>query len=116
VVGIPDERFGQRVTEVVAPTTPGINVVDAIDDHLKDRLAGYKRPGSLSRSTQSNAPPTESPATRGLAKSCSAKSRARPRRLDETRLAVLRPASKVISQCYIEFAYVAECFGATAAT
>ncbi|OBG16622.1 hypothetical protein A5765_07850 [Mycolicibacterium celeriflavum] len=44
VVGIPDERFGQRVTAVVAPATPGVDVVDAINEYLKDRLAGYKRP------------------------------------------------------------------------
>jgi fatty-acyl-CoA synthase len=44
VVGIPDERFGQRVTAVVAPSTPDIDVVDAINEYLKERLAGYKRP------------------------------------------------------------------------
>ena len=44
VVGIPDERFGQRVTAVVAPGVPGTDVVDAINEYLKERLAGYKRP------------------------------------------------------------------------
>jgi 3-oxocholest-4-en-26-oate---CoA ligase len=44
VVGIPDERFGQRVTAVVAPTTPGADVVDALGEYLKTRLAGYKCP------------------------------------------------------------------------
>jgi fatty-acyl-CoA synthase len=44
VVGIPDERFGQRVTAVVAARTPGNDVADALDEHLKTRLAGYKRP------------------------------------------------------------------------
>jgi fatty-acyl-CoA synthase len=44
VVGIPDERFGQRVTAVVAAGTPGVEVVDAVNEHLKERLAGYKRP------------------------------------------------------------------------
>ncbi|HME46574.1 AMP-binding protein [Mycobacterium sp.] len=44
VVGIPDERFGQRVTAVVAPAIPGTDVVDAINEYLKERLAGYKRP------------------------------------------------------------------------
>ncbi|OBF95503.1 hypothetical protein A5790_07275 [Mycobacterium sp. 852002-51152_SCH6134967] len=44
VVGIPDERFGQRVTAVVAPSRSGVDVVDAINDYLTERLAGYKRP------------------------------------------------------------------------
>jgi fatty-acyl-CoA synthase len=44
VVGIPDERFGQRVTAVVAPGVAGTDVVDAINEYLKERLAGYKRP------------------------------------------------------------------------
>ena len=44
VLGIPDERFGQRVTAVVAPGVPGTDVVDAINEYLKERLAGYKRP------------------------------------------------------------------------
>jgi 3-oxocholest-4-en-26-oate---CoA ligase len=44
VVGIPDERFGQRVTAVVAPANPGTGVVDAINEYLTERLAGYKRP------------------------------------------------------------------------
>ena len=44
VVGIPDERFGQRVTAVVAPASPGTDVVDAINEYLKEQLAGYKRP------------------------------------------------------------------------
>lgn len=44
VVGIPDERFGQRVTAVVAPGVPGTDVMDAINEYLKERLAGYKRP------------------------------------------------------------------------
>ena len=44
VLGIPDERFGQRVTAVVAPGVAGTDVVDAINEYLKQRLAGYKRP------------------------------------------------------------------------
>lgn len=44
VVGIPDERFGQRVTAVVAPGVPGPDIVSAINEYLMDRLAGYKRP------------------------------------------------------------------------
>jgi len=44
VVGIPDERFGQRGTAVVAPANPGTGVVEAINEYLTERLAGYKRP------------------------------------------------------------------------
>jgi 3-oxocholest-4-en-26-oate---CoA ligase len=44
VVGITDERFGQRVTAVVAPANPGTGVVEAINEYLTERLAGYKRP------------------------------------------------------------------------
>jgi fatty-acyl-CoA synthase len=46
VVGIPDDRFGQRVAAVVAPSGAGCEVAD-LDEHLKDRLAGYKRPRTI---------------------------------------------------------------------
>ena len=44
VVGIPDERFGQKVTAVIAPREGDGDVADALGAHLKERLAGYKRP------------------------------------------------------------------------
>ncbi|MGO9697147.1 MAG: AMP-binding enzyme [Mycobacterium sp.] len=44
VVGIPDERFGQRVCAVVAPRTPDGDVERVLGEYLKARLAGYKRP------------------------------------------------------------------------
>jgi 3-oxocholest-4-en-26-oate---CoA ligase len=47
VVGVPDERFGQRVAAVVAPREPGADIGDALEEHLKERLAGYKRPRTM---------------------------------------------------------------------
>jgi len=44
VVGIPDEQFGQRVTAVIATRTSDEEVVADLDEYLKERLAGYKRP------------------------------------------------------------------------
>lgn len=46
-VGIPDERFGETVCAVVEAA--GENLVDAqaIKDHVKERLAGYKAPRDL---------------------------------------------------------------------
>ncbi|WP_067450008.1 acyl-CoA synthetase [Actinomadura macra] len=47
VVGLPDERFGQRVAAVVAPR-PGAEVtLDGLVGHCRDRLAGYKLPRQL---------------------------------------------------------------------
>ena len=44
VVGIPDERFGQLVTAVIAAPTADDELVEALTEDLEDRLAGYKRP------------------------------------------------------------------------
>src|SRR6201998_1992546 len=49
VVGIPDERFGQRVTAVIATRTSDEEVVADLDEYLKERLARYKRPRLLWR-------------------------------------------------------------------
>jgi fatty-acyl-CoA synthase len=47
VVGLPDERFGQRVAAVVAPV-PGFDLtLEDIVDHCRDRLAGFKMPRQL---------------------------------------------------------------------
>ena len=44
VVGIPDERFGQRVAAVLAHR-PGQEVdLAAVDEHCRSRLAAYKVP------------------------------------------------------------------------
>jgi 3-oxocholest-4-en-26-oate---CoA ligase len=44
VVGIPDDKFGQRVTAVIAFRTADDGLIDDVNEYLKDRLAGYKRP------------------------------------------------------------------------
>ncbi len=48
VAGVPDERWGERVGAVVAPTDdhppPGL---DELAEHLEDRVARYKHPRSL---------------------------------------------------------------------
>jgi len=49
VIGIPDERFGQRVTAVVATRATLDEVVPDLDEYLKERLAGYKRPRVIVR-------------------------------------------------------------------
>jgi 3-oxocholest-4-en-26-oate---CoA ligase len=52
VVGLPDERFGQRVAAVVAPV-PGFDLtLEDIVDHCRDRLAGFKMPRQLQLVTE----------------------------------------------------------------
>jgi acyl-CoA synthetase (AMP-forming)/AMP-acid ligase II len=47
VVGVPDERWGQRVAAVVQPR-PGAEVsLDPIQTHCRTLLAGYKVPRQL---------------------------------------------------------------------
>jgi acyl-CoA synthetase (AMP-forming)/AMP-acid ligase II len=47
VVGIPDERFGQRVAAVVAPVAGSAPELDELRDHCRAALAGYKVPRAL---------------------------------------------------------------------
>ncbi|MDQ2677552.1 MAG: acyl-CoA synthetase [Actinomycetota bacterium] len=47
VVGVPDERWGERVTAVVQPTDGAEVTVEAIDAHCRGKLAGYKIPRSV---------------------------------------------------------------------
>jgi 3-oxocholest-4-en-26-oate---CoA ligase len=49
VVGIPDERFGQRVTAVIATRTADQDVVADLTKYLKGYLAGYKVPRVIVR-------------------------------------------------------------------
>ncbi|MER6810059.1 acyl-CoA synthetase [Spirillospora sp. NPDC000708] len=44
VVGLPDERFGQRVAAVVAPRPGATVTLDGLTEHCRGRLAGYKLP------------------------------------------------------------------------
>ncbi|MFI0374291.1 acyl-CoA synthetase [Actinomadura sp. 1N219] len=47
VVGLPDERFGQRVAAVVAPRPGATVTLDELTGHCRGRLAGYKLPRQL---------------------------------------------------------------------
>jgi acyl-CoA synthetase (AMP-forming)/AMP-acid ligase II len=47
VVGVPDERWGQRVTAVVQPASGSQPTLDELSRHCREQLAGYKVPKSL---------------------------------------------------------------------
>ncbi len=47
VVGLPDQRWGQRVTAVVAPAGDGELTADALVEHVAGRLADYKKPRGI---------------------------------------------------------------------
>jgi 3-oxocholest-4-en-26-oate---CoA ligase len=47
VVGVPDERWGQRVAAVVQPRHPGGVTLEELDAHCRGQLAGYKVPRQL---------------------------------------------------------------------
>jgi fatty-acyl-CoA synthase len=47
VLGAPDERFGQRVVAIVAPAGEEVPTLDALREHCRARLAGYKLPRAL---------------------------------------------------------------------
>jgi acyl-CoA synthetase (AMP-forming)/AMP-acid ligase II len=48
VVGAPDDRYGSRVVAVVAPVDPSAPpTLDAVREHARTQLAGYKLPRAL---------------------------------------------------------------------
>jgi acyl-CoA synthetase (AMP-forming)/AMP-acid ligase II len=47
VVGVPDERWGQRVVAVVQPREGGTPTLDSIQEHCRTVIAGYKVPREL---------------------------------------------------------------------
>ncbi|MGW1679299.1 acyl-CoA synthetase [Saccharopolyspora sp. NPDC002376] len=47
VVGVPDERLGQRVAAVVQPRPGAAALLADLDAHVRERIAGYKVPRSL---------------------------------------------------------------------
>ncbi len=47
VVGVPDERWGERVTAVVAPRPGATPVLDDLAEHTRAHLASYKVPRDL---------------------------------------------------------------------
>jgi fatty-acyl-CoA synthase len=44
VIGLPDERFGQRVVALVAMRNPGAVPAGELTDFVQGKMAGYKRP------------------------------------------------------------------------
>ena len=47
VVGVPDERWGQRVAAVVQPRGGTTPTLDDLQEHCRTKLAGYKVPREL---------------------------------------------------------------------
>jgi fatty-acyl-CoA synthase len=47
VVGVPDERWGERVTAVVQPRAGASPSLDRLADHVRGQLASYKAPREL---------------------------------------------------------------------
>jgi acyl-CoA synthetase (AMP-forming)/AMP-acid ligase II len=47
VVGVPDERWGERVAAVVQPRAGETVTLEEIQDHARTRVAGYKVPREL---------------------------------------------------------------------
>ncbi|MGH9083901.1 MAG: acyl-CoA synthetase [Acidimicrobiales bacterium] len=47
VVGVPDERWGQRVAAVVQPRSGEPPTLEELDAHCRDHVAGYKVPREL---------------------------------------------------------------------
>jgi fatty-acyl-CoA synthase len=47
VVGLPDQRWGHRVTAVVAPVSDGGPTADELTEHVAGRLAAYKKPRGI---------------------------------------------------------------------
>jgi fatty-acyl-CoA synthase len=47
VVGLPDQRWGHRVTAVVAPAGAGGPTADELTEHVARRLADYKKPRGI---------------------------------------------------------------------
>ena len=48
MVGLPDERFGERVAVVVHPRTRhAAPTLEDLQDHCRDHIAGYKIPRQM---------------------------------------------------------------------
>lgn len=44
VIGLPDERFGQKVVALVSSRRRTTGLADALAEFMQGRIAGYKRP------------------------------------------------------------------------
>ena len=47
VVGVSDERWGERVTAVVQPTEGAAPTAEDLESHCRGKLAGYKIPRTV---------------------------------------------------------------------
>jgi fatty-acyl-CoA synthase len=47
VVGVPDDRFGEAITAVVALNAGGSATEDEIGETVREHLAGFKRPRTV---------------------------------------------------------------------
>src|SRR5262249_25564951 len=47
VVGVPDERWGSRVAAVIQPREGAKPTLDAIQEHTRQHIAGYKVPREI---------------------------------------------------------------------
>jgi acyl-CoA synthetase (AMP-forming)/AMP-acid ligase II len=47
VIGLPDERWGERVVAVVKPAAGATPTLEALQEHARASLAGYKVPREL---------------------------------------------------------------------
>lgn len=48
VVGLPDEKWGESVHAVIVPHPGKTLSLEQVNGHLKEQIAGYKHPRSLS--------------------------------------------------------------------
>ena len=79
VVGVPDERWGQRVAAVVQPRDGDAPTLDDLDAHCRElRRRATRCPRSSTSCPRWSAPPAASPTTRGPARSPAARSPSEP--------------------------------------
>ena len=61
VIGVPDERWGSRVAAVVEPRPGAHLTLDALKDHCRRHIAGYKVPRQLTLVDQIERSPAGKP-------------------------------------------------------
>jgi acyl-CoA synthetase (AMP-forming)/AMP-acid ligase II len=61
VVGVPDERWGERVAAVVQPRDGYVPTVEELDKHCREHIAGYKVPRELHLVTRIERSPSGKP-------------------------------------------------------